>query len=812
MKKYFATFLTLLATLTPTSIAGADPCGMVPPIYLGPQMPIARIGLQQTYAFYKNGIESIVIRPGFEGQVEEFGMLIPFPSPPAIRKIADDVFPHVAAAIDPPEITVDLRQRYFRGCCDMAAPAAAKMSSLGYTGRREAEEQLVVLREEAVGMYEVAVLDAGSARVLKEWMDENGFQYPDGMDDVCDEYVDAGWCFVAVKAKVGGKSSSDPRPGMREVDNSLPKGASFDGHVQAMGFRFRTDEFVVPMRLSAFNEGELRNVVYLLSESGQKIANMPDEFVQRQISGYELYGNVTEPLPLRLLGGNLSDIPDWQRQSLKTQRDPELSNGIAREIFAADLLAARTGLLSHSVEEMEKELLAIGESLGLRGPELDAMHRLALETEREEMINQALTDLYGMTLTVIDGDFPREVIANQNLTFVAYNMPTEKNHREQYDSKYNGPAPAMGGFISGPGGGTPLFTQLFGAAALLGLVMLLLAYRPGRRQIPRVATVSAGLALGFLVFGQTSHAQLEELEAIRCGVFQGELDDGVPTLLARALSSESVIERGQAIVRLSEIGGDTVETGLAQLQDGANSPLVQLWSTAALVQIAESTAELSPLANRTNSYPALVRPVTKRFLEFLDEDDDVELQDVLAGIANSHPLQQKILPRLLQREATEFVDVLLTGETQQARNLAAGCLATLAAQQREGVQVDLLAGLAFDPEAVSIPWAGGPLFLPQCQWNQEEAQRIFRDLIAWHLFADRGSLKEAQTQIYNALNSWGLANAAGYTMPGSQIDTTRWLLVLGETLGEEELRDLLEEQDLEDHYRYKAVLTLVSKR
>ena len=76
---------------------------------------------------------------------------------------------------------------------------------------------------------------------------------------------------------------------------------------------------------------------------------------------------------------------------------------------------------------MEKELLAIGESLGLRGPELDAMHRLALETEREEMINQALTDLYSMTLTVIDGDFPREVLSQKNLVFSEFRMPARRN-------------------------------------------------------------------------------------------------------------------------------------------------------------------------------------------------------------------------------------------------------------------------------------------------------------------------------------------------------------------------------------------------
>ena len=80
----------------------ADPCGMVPPVYTGPGTPITRIGEQQTYVFYKDGVETFVIRPGFTGKVDEFGMLIPFPTPPAIRKVDDAIFSHIAAAIDPP--------------------------------------------------------------------------------------------------------------------------------------------------------------------------------------------------------------------------------------------------------------------------------------------------------------------------------------------------------------------------------------------------------------------------------------------------------------------------------------------------------------------------------------------------------------------------------------------------------------------------------------------------------------------------------------------------------------------------------------
>ncbi|MDH3719033.1 MAG: DUF2330 domain-containing protein, partial [Planctomycetota bacterium] len=313
-----------------TTAAHADPCGMVPPIYPGAGVPIVRVGEQQTYVFYKDGVETFVIRPGFSGKVDEFGMLIPFPTPPAIRKVPDHIFPHIAAAVDPPEVVVDLR---WRGRLGKVASRSAGDKDDGLSFReRELREEVRVLRQEAVGMYEVAVLEAGSAAALRRWMDQHGYRYPDGMDKVCEDYVRDRWCFVAVKTKVGQGQGVQPKPGQRTVDPQLPAGSTFDGHVQAMGFRFQTDELVVPMRLSAFNDGELRNIVYLLTDGPRKIRAIPEEYVVRQVRGRQLIGNVTDPLPLRIIGGTEKDLTDWHHQWLPAQRNPEPKNGAAKDL------------------------------------------------------------------------------------------------------------------------------------------------------------------------------------------------------------------------------------------------------------------------------------------------------------------------------------------------------------------------------------------------------------------------------------------------------------------------------------------------
>src|SRR6202008_4519470 len=104
----------LLASLCIAFPALADPCGMVPPIYVTDNTSLVRVGDEQTYVFFKDGLETFVIRPGFSGKVEDFGMLISFPTPPALRKVSEDIFPQIGKAIDPPEVVVDLRWQFYR--------------------------------------------------------------------------------------------------------------------------------------------------------------------------------------------------------------------------------------------------------------------------------------------------------------------------------------------------------------------------------------------------------------------------------------------------------------------------------------------------------------------------------------------------------------------------------------------------------------------------------------------------------------------------------------------------------------------------
>ncbi len=417
----------LALILSLSGLATADPCGMVPPIGTG-AVPLQRDGIQRTYVMHSRGFETMVLRPGFTGNVEHFGMLIPFPSPPAIRKIDDDTFAHIEAAVDPPVLNVNIydpNNRYMEDeAMVMDMPSSVPMEAVE-EGLAYAEVR--VISEEAVGMYQVAVLEAGSPRALSAWMEDNGYRYPEGMDEVTRDYVEAKWCFVAVKAKVGGNEGATPGPGMRAAPMDRPAGSAFDGHVQGMGFRFKSEQPVVPMRLSVFNGEDPQNVVYVLADQPMRIDDVSKDLVVRQVNGEQLYRNLTTPLKMVFSGGTQKDVDKANIEALASMRDPTPYMAQARVLFSSDLLAARTGQLSLDHEESEKELLNISEALGLRGTEIDGLHQGQLTVEREQATDGALDDVKEMHLTVLDGVFPQELLAAQNLSFSSYTMPMAKN-------------------------------------------------------------------------------------------------------------------------------------------------------------------------------------------------------------------------------------------------------------------------------------------------------------------------------------------------------------------------------------------------
>ena len=828
----------VLVCIMMLSSVNADPCGMVPPIFTGKKSPIARIGLQKTYVFHKDGVESFVIRPGFTGNVDNFGMLIPFPTPPEIRKVADNVFEHVANAVDPPEVVVDLRmRRMMRGGIGGGGGGLAMAAD-----SKKMKSSLTVLKEEAVGMYEVAILEAGSAAVLKKWMDANGYKYPDGMDKVTTDYVEAGWCFVAVKTKVVVKSGVAPKAGQRRVKADVPKGSVFDGNVQGMGFRFKSDELVVPMRLSAFNEGDLRNVVYLLTDGPRKIRSIPEEYVVRQIPGKKMFDNVTELLPLRIIGGTEKDIPEFQRKTLPTRRNPVSKNGIAKELFASDLLAVSSGNLSLEHEETEKELLRIGEHFGLRGEEVDRENALALTDDRAKTEKLGLDMLKDMTLTVVDGDFPRAVISKENLKFAEFKMPASRNNNVNYDATQFGPGLKKEGVLKlGAIDWKQVDAQIaadtrntgFGFSALLGLGLLgmigTMIYRRPKTTIKTIVMLAVGFGLLGTAFASESAdntatddqmiSQLENSKTAQAGIqaitefakqSEANREKMIDDLLNVVKTDDSISKRGWAIAAMVEIGGQDVDEYLLNVHADENQKqIVRTWAAAARVTMTRTVNGLIEKANLIKKFPALGRPIGIRIVEKLSKDSDKADPEQVISVTQKVPqLQQALAPTIMMFGAEKLTKVMSTATDQNVRRMAAGYLGSLS-QSGDSAKVAkaVIARLKFSGDASDVAWKGGPLFLPGIQWSKEEARELTGNMIQWHLWCDINKKEAEQNQIHNNIRSLGLARAAGYTSPGwRNVGCVQWLEAWKAVVGKEGIESILKEQGVESDEKYSGVI------
>ncbi len=689
-------------------------------------------------------------------------------------------------------------------------------------------------------MYEVAVLEAGSAEALKRWMDENGYKYPEGMDKVTNDYVDVGWCFVAVKTKVGQKQAVDPKPGQRNVDPTLPDGSVFDGNVQGMGFRFKSDELVVPMRLSAFNPGEMRNVVYLLTQGPRKIRAIPEEYVVRQMSGQQLYENLTQPLPLRIIGGTEADIPEYQRVDLPQRRNPEPKNGVARDLFAADLLAVSTGNLSLEHEEQEKELLRIGEYFGLRGGEIDKENLEALVKARQKTTADGLAMLKGMTMTVVDGDFPREVVAKQNLTFAQYEMPAARNNNLNYDANQFGPGIQKEGTlkvgsvdwqrvhqqIAREHQATRMTLRLVLGMALIGLVFTLVPRKPKLIMLVMLAT---GILVGTTMADtsirtsqsdemldklENSKTANEGIEAIKSFAKASETnrDQIVQKLLGVATNDESIPKRGWAIAALAEIGGQDIDEYLLNVHADSRQPqLVRTWAAAARVSMTRTVNGLIEKANLISQFPALGRPIGLRIIEQMsgDEGDQGDPAKILAVTQQVPQLQAALAPAIMAFGSEKLTELMAGGEDNEIRRIAAGYLGALAKQgDSTGVVEQVIQQYQFDSAASEVPWQGGALFVPSIIWSKDDARSLVGNLIRWNLWCELKGKSDQQRQIHNNIRSLGLANAAGYQPPQrGESDASAWLVAWGKGVGKSEIESILEEQNLTGEAKWEEVLS-----
>jgi hypothetical protein len=182
-------------------------------------------------------VESFTVQPKFEGNAQDFGMVIPTPSQPKLHEMPRDFFKELA-------VFSILKQRQFPQ--SKLLPRVHNRSGVYYAlgrGGKDAEESksekrppaVKVLEAGIVGSLDYKIIEAGRADDLYAWLKAHQYHYA-GDEATLEFYVKQKWLFTVMKIDT-----------MQMKKN---KDGSYAGEVTPTRFQFATEKLVYPLKIT----------------------------------------------------------------------------------------------------------------------------------------------------------------------------------------------------------------------------------------------------------------------------------------------------------------------------------------------------------------------------------------------------------------------------------------------------------------------------------------------------------------------------------------------------------------------------------
>ena len=184
--------LTALVALLVPGVARA--CGG---FFCNRQAPVEQAGEQILFAV-EDGDVVAHIQIQYEGPPTEFAWVVPVPAMPELGTGTEELFTQLGARTLPDFAT---RRDQWDSCTDGVNPLSG--SAGGARGVADEGESgghgVDVTFRGAVGPYDAAVVSSEDPAELLTWLEQNGYDLPEGADDLIGSYVAKGDHFVALK-------------------------------------------------------------------------------------------------------------------------------------------------------------------------------------------------------------------------------------------------------------------------------------------------------------------------------------------------------------------------------------------------------------------------------------------------------------------------------------------------------------------------------------------------------------------------------------------------------------------------------------
>src|SRR5207302_733271 len=142
-------------------------------------------------------VESFTVQPRFEGNAQDFGMVIPTPGQPKLAEMPRDFFKELA-------VFTILKKREYPQSKLLPQPVfkAARLSGASSWGALPEGKMrgttVKVLEAGIVGSLDYKIITAGRADDLFSWLKDNNYHYS-GDEATLDFYIQKKWFFTTMK-------------------------------------------------------------------------------------------------------------------------------------------------------------------------------------------------------------------------------------------------------------------------------------------------------------------------------------------------------------------------------------------------------------------------------------------------------------------------------------------------------------------------------------------------------------------------------------------------------------------------------------
>ncbi len=182
-------------------------------------------------------VEKIIFQVDYEGDAEDFAWVVPVPGYPKLFPVEDEIFYELH------ELTKPAPPWGF-GCGWGAIPLAP------------GDEGVHVWEENQVGIYYTTTLSATDPNSLVGWLNDNGYAFPIGGQEILDYYVQKQWFFVAMKI---------------QHEETINSSENYTGAIQPIGIMFFSDEMIYPLKISTLSAPSWGTEVLIYAFSDERV-------------------------------------------------------------------------------------------------------------------------------------------------------------------------------------------------------------------------------------------------------------------------------------------------------------------------------------------------------------------------------------------------------------------------------------------------------------------------------------------------------------------------------------------------------------